>query len=776
MRFGKTLHASLYPPWKDQYLDYAKLKSLLREDASRDDDKPWSEDDEAKFCEEMLNVQLEKVAAFQESTFKALEQRAAKASDALRDLAPEDGNVKGDITRSRFREIETGLDGITKDINELKRYSSINYTAFLKIVKKHDRKRGKRYKVRPMLQISLAKRPFNSEQGYTPLLNKLSTMYFIVRQNLEDRTDNRASSASDAESQTHNGERYTTYKFWVHPENILEVKTAILRRLPVLVYSQQSAKQTDTSQSDPTITSLYFDNAQFSLYAQKVNREVEASSLRLRWYGQLRERPEINLEQKIVHENGSSSHELRFPIKDKYIQSFIKGDYKMEKSVLKLERQHQTEATVEDFKHTASEIQEFIRKNDLQPVLRANYTRTAFQKPLDDRVRISIDTNLAFIREDTLDSDRPCRKPDEWHRSDIDANGMEYPFSNIHQGEISQFPFAELEIKIKEDESRKAPQWCQDLMSSHLVHKAPRFSKFVHGVASLFEDYVNRLPFWLSQLETDIRKDPQTAFEEEEQAKAAKAADDLMVGSYLGTSRGKVYKPAVSSPAGKSFLADRLEADSSKSRALSETGTNGKRRSVQTTDELNDEDHDNNSSHMGYGTLSSILPSFSLSRYAQARRQMKVELPPGVTKPGQLIKDSGPLHVEPKVWLANERTFLKWQHICILLGSLAITLYQAAGRDTIAELMGIAYLLVSIFSGVWGYYMHLTRRTMIVARSGKDFDNLIGPVIISVALIVALILNFIFQYRAALDRLNPRAVLSNATIVEPNSLWAEAVS
>jgi uncharacterized membrane protein YidH (DUF202 family) len=167
----------------------------------------------------------------------------------------------------------------------------------------------------------------------------------------------------------------------------------------------------------------------------------------------------------------------------------------------------------------------------------------------------------------------------------------------------------------------------------------------------------------------------------------------------------------------------------------------------------------------GYGTISSVFPSFSLSRYAQSRRERNVKLPPGVTKPGQLLKDSGPLQVEPKVWLANERTFLKWQHICILMGTLSVALYTAAGEDTLAEFMGIAYMAIAVFTGGWGLYMQQARRDMIIARSGKDFDNVIGPMIVSFALVVALILNFIFQYQAALSRYNNLGVnISNSTM------------
>lgn len=731
MRFEQTLQESIYPPWREHYIEYSKLKKLLRED--RYDESEWTEEDESKFCEEILNTQLDRVASFQESTFQKLESRAAVVGDKLRDLVPDDTTVKGDITKGRFKELEKELDSITNDTNELKKFCSINYTGFLKIVKKHDRKRGGRYKVRPMLQINLSKRPFNSEAAYIPLLNRISAYYFLCHQNLDDE---QGAARSDAQSES-DGDRYTAYKFWIHPENLVEVRTYILRRLPILVYSNSSAKQADAGQGDPSITSLYFDNAKFKLYGTKVNSDKEQSSLRIRWEGPMKEKQTFTLEKKIVHDNGSSE-DSRISIKEKYIQQFIKREYSMEKSVQKLERQHMPKAKVDDFKKTSSNIQNFILENDLQPVLRANYTRSAFQKPLDDRVRISIDTNLTFIREDSLDSSRPCRNPDSWHRLDIDNASSENPFANVNTGEISKFPFAVLEIKVREEGGKKSPQWVQDLMASHLVHKAPRFSKFVQGVAVLFDDYVNNLPFWLSELDSDIRKDPHEAFAEEEQAKAQKAADELMVGSYLGKSKGVSYKPAVSSPLGNSYMTERLAAENNgKSRAMSDAEPNGK------------SNGDGPNEGGSYGTMASVFPSFSLSRYAQARRQRDVKLPPGVTKPSQLIKDSGPLRVEPKVWLANERTFLKWQHICILLGGLAVGLYTAAGEDDLAEFMGIAYIVIAIFAGLWGYYMHFTRRNMIIARSGKDFDNLIGPMVVSAALMVALLLNFVFKVCSA---------------------------
>ncbi|EFY93540.1 SPX domain protein [Metarhizium acridum CQMa 102] len=733
MRFGKTLREAVYKPWKDKYIDYGKLKTLLHEDKFNDDTVPWTEDDENRFCDEIFNVQLEKVARFQQERFDALKQRVDAAFEKLKELSPAEGDKPATRTKeetSKLKELEKELDNITNEVKELKKYSSINYTGFLKIVKKHDRKRGDRYKVRPMMQLSLSQRPFNSEQGYSPLLNKLSIMYFAIRQQLEGASAEQTVLNLDTQGETHNGERYTAHKFthkvWVHPDNLLEVKTLILRRLPALVYSDQASKEVDGNDS-PAITSLYFDNKKFELYSDKVDRQSETtSSLRLRWYGQLNTRPEIFVEQKAADASGNSE-EHKFTIKDKYVKPFIDGEYAMEKAVQKMERQGQPEEKIESYKATVAKIQDFVKERRLSPVLRANYARTAFQKPLDDRVRISIDTNLAFIREDTLDSERPCRDPKDWHRADIDNSSMTYPFRNINQSEVSKFPFAVLDIKLKEDSNRKRPAWIEDLMASHLVHPAPRFSKFVHGVASLFEDHVNNLPFWLSDLEMDIRKDPQTAFEQEEQRRAQRADDAIAVGSLIGTVPSS-YRAAQSSPVGKSYLADRMAADSKAALSTSlrrKSGiTNGEEEGESSNSPQQLEEQTQSSG--GYGTLSSVLPGLSLSKYAKAKRAQKARLPEGVVEPKQWIKNMGELKVEPKVWLANERTFLKWQNIAILQGSLALALYTAAGESLLAETMGIVYVIIAAFAGLWGYYMHQYQKAFSKLDRGNHSTGVIS--------------------------------------------------
>jgi hypothetical protein len=266
----------------------------------------------------------------------------------------------------------------------------------------------------------------------------------------------------------------------------------------------------------------------------------------------------------------------------------------------------------------------------------------------------------------------------------------------------------------------------------------------------LFEDYVNQLPFWLSMLEIDIRRDPQAAFEEEQDRLAKQAADEFAVGSFMPGGASSSFKAKVGSP--RKFPDEEP--------ALSKS-VQSKRSQLVTTVEEHDSDdgvpaddqfETGESSRKG---LRALFPAFSNSRYAQRHRQGKAwedaPLPPGVKDPGVWIKDQGPLKVEAKVWLANQRTFVKWQHIAVLLGTLSLGLYNAAGVDNnIAQALALVYTCFAIFAGAWGWGVYLWRSKLITERSGKDFDNMVGPFVVSLGLACALLLNFGFKYNAVI--------------------------
>jgi len=69
-----------------------------------------------------------------------------------------------------------------------------------------------------------------------------------------------------------------------------------------------------------------------------------------------------------------------------------------------------------------------------------------------------------------------------------------------------------LEVKLQTHHGQEPPAWIVELINSHLVESCPRFSKYIHGVATLLEDKIQILPFWLPQMDQDIRKPPNTDF------------------------------------------------------------------------------------------------------------------------------------------------------------------------------------------------------------------------------------------------------------------------
>ena len=133
--------------------------------------------------------------------------------------------------------------------------------------------------------------------------------------------------------------------------------------------------------------------------------------------------------------------------------------------------------------------------------MRTFYNRTAFQLPGNAAVRISLDTELDMVREDNFDGiDRTLGN---WRRMDF---GIDHPFPNVKLSEKELFPYGVLEVKLATKFGEEPPEWIRDLIDSHLVEAVPKFSKFIHGCASLLPERVDLVPFWLPQMDQDIRK------------------------------------------------------------------------------------------------------------------------------------------------------------------------------------------------------------------------------------------------------------------------------
>lgn len=352
-----------------------------------------------------------------------------------------------------------------------------------------------RWHLRPSFDSALKKKPFYNEDFDAEVV-KLSKLYDLVR-----TKGNPVKGDSSAGGSQGSFVRQTT-KYWVHPDNVTEVKLIILKHLPVLVFN--ASKEFDIQ--DSAITSIYYDNPdKFDLYEGRLKKTEGAEAIRLRWYGGMQQ-DQIFVERKTHREDwtGEQSVKARFSTKEKNVNAYLRGDLLPEAIFEKARKEGKKSAkAIAEEEALAKEVQYSVLKKGYKPVCRSFYNRTAFQLPADARVRISLDTELTMVREDNSDGTK--RSGDNWRRMDI---GIDWPFPQLPPQDVVRFPYAVLEVKLQTQQGQEAPEWVRQLISSHLVEAVPKFSKFIHGTATLFPNKIDLLPYWMPQMDVDIRKKP----------------------------------------------------------------------------------------------------------------------------------------------------------------------------------------------------------------------------------------------------------------------------
>ncbi|KAJ3285092.1 hypothetical protein HDU79_007608 [Rhizoclosmatium sp. JEL0117] len=117
---------------------------------------------------------------------------------------------------------------------------------------------------------------------------------------------------------------------------------------------------------------------------------------------------------------------------------------------------------------------------------------------------------------------------------------------------------------------------------------------------------------------------------------------------------------------------------------------------------------------------------------------------PNQNQPVPIKKVMAPLRIEPKVYFANERTFLSWLHFCIVLGGLALGLLNFG--DRVGQISGLVFTLVAMVFMVYSVSMFQKRADMIRRRDPGPYDDTSAPVVLCVVLFVAIGLNFYLKF------------------------------
>ncbi|KAL1955980.1 hypothetical protein VTO42DRAFT_7880 [Malbranchea cinnamomea] len=113
------------------------------------------------------------------------------------------------------------------------------------------------------------------------------------------------------------------------------------------------------------------------------------------------------------------------------------------------------------------------------------------------------------------------------------------------------------------------------------------------------------------------------------------------------------------------------------------------------------------------------------------------------TAPGKRI--ALPTRVEPKVFFANERTFLSWLNFTVILGGLAVGLLNFG--DRVGQISAGLFTLVAMAAMVYALITFHWRANTIRKRGQSGFDDRFGPTVLTIALFAAVIVNFALRMR-----------------------------
>ncbi|PWN95880.1 putative VTC1-protein controls Sec18p/NSF-dependent priming of snares and [Tilletiopsis washingtonensis] len=104
-----------------------------------------------------------------------------------------------------------------------------------------------------------------------------------------------------------------------------------------------------------------------------------------------------------------------------------------------------------------------------------------------------------------------------------------------------------------------------------------------------------------------------------------------------------------------------------------------------------------------------------------------------------------PVRVEPKVFFANERTFLSWLNFTVTLSALAAGLLNFG--DQVGRISAAMFSFVAMAIMVYALVTYHWRASAIRNRGTGPYDDRLGPTMLSVLLMIAVIVNFVLRYR-----------------------------
>lgn len=338
-----------------------------------------------------------------------------------------------------------------EELLKFNEYVFLNTESLRKIIKKHDK--HSKIKLYPSWEWKIKYHPV--EKSYN-LIRDLT-----INNDYEQIKEKTFKEDNLLEEGKGGSFKRKSIKYWVKHENIIPLISEITHNLPIYNWDPEQA---DIYQY---ISSVYLDNAELDSYHQRIRKEQNARLVRLRWYNSNKD--QIFVERKIHKEKWTmeKSSKDRFVLPEYKVLPYLRGDLNDD---------------IEGKQELIKEISSFIADKKIYPQVRTQYKRIAFQYGENNRIRMSLDTDLKFIKEYTSHL--------EWFTHE----------DNIKEANIYRFPYAVLEVKLAREEDENI-DWVNKIMNSNLVISQPMFSKYLMATYHFSKNKCGVIPEWIDQIQ-----------------------------------------------------------------------------------------------------------------------------------------------------------------------------------------------------------------------------------------------------------------------------------
>ncbi|GAX80220.1 hypothetical protein CEUSTIGMA_g7658.t1 [Chlamydomonas eustigma] len=266
---------------------------------------------------------------------------------------------------------------------------------------------------------------------------------------------------------------------------------------------------------DAPITSVYFDNSSLDVYHSRLLRDDGASVVRVRWYGKLSPAsgtgvlPWPTTTTADVADVADASSALLTAAAGASLQPLhahkqVALHHQPKPPAVQkmyVERKCHREAWTGEFslKERAA-----IDSTGLEALLRGTWIsspectlRTKGARLLGEVQQYINDWGQVVLKQ-VLSSSSSSHGNDQSSQPAADLADF-----NVHSrnGQLQQtlvracyFPYSIVEVKLEDEEA--CPEWLSELQSSNMMVEAPKFSKFLHGMALCYPHLLKNTPHW----------------------------------------------------------------------------------------------------------------------------------------------------------------------------------------------------------------------------------------------------------------------------------------